>query len=451
MVGTSHPRQRLWIPVWIVGVARIHGAQAKIIDLFPTKKRRKERFRKNSLNYKKEGSVREVNGKVYVDFVYLGERVRESSGLVWNAQNAKHVRRQLDQITVEIHSGSFRYADVFPNSKRTAYFVEKELLVFGGNKRPDQVLFGDYVWSWYELLKDSGRVTERTLWGYKGQINWYLEPFFGKLLFAHLNKSTFDKFISWARRRKYKGKIISNNTINAIFVPLKMICKDAAIEYGWGSSYNPFYGFKRLPRNDPYENLYPFSLIEQRKIIQSLPDHWKPFFDSAFKIGFRQGEQIGLKPGDIDWEKGLLRIRRAVTRDENGNIMIGRAKNRYSRRTIRLIPIMRNALKEQKRIHDKAGGEFFFCSINGSMVDTSHLRQRVWVPALKRAGLDYREMKQTRHSFATNALSCGENPLWIARVLGHRDTDMIIKVYGKYIEEFNGTRDGNNLNDFYKK
>ena len=27
--------------------------------------------------------------------------------------------------------------------------------------------------------------------------------------------------------------------------------------------------------------------------------------------------------------------------------------------------------------------------------------------------------------------------------------DMIIRVYGKYIENFNGTRDGNNLNDFY--
>ena len=52
---------------------------------------------------------------------------------------------------------------------------------------------------------------------------------------------------------------------------------------------------------------------------------------------------------------------------------------------------------------------------------------------------------------ATNALSCGENPLWIARVMGHRDTDMIIRVYGKYIENFNGTQDGNSLNDFYKR
>ena len=109
--------------------------------------------------------------------------------------------------------------------------------------------------------------------------------------FANLNKSTFDKFVSWAKRRKYQKKTISNNTVNKVFVPLKMICKDASIEYGWGGTYNPFYGFKRLPENDSYENLFPFSLDEQNKIIQNLPDHWIPYFDTAFKIGLRQGNR----------------------------------------------------------------------------------------------------------------------------------------------------------------
>ncbi len=76
------------------------------------------------------------------------------------------------------------------------------------------------------------------------------------------------------------------------------------------------------------------------------------------------------------------------------------------------------------------------------MVHPSNLRRNVWRPALKKAGLKVREMKQTRHSFATVALSCGENPLWIARVMGHRNTEMIIKVYSKYIENAAGTEDG---------
>jgi hypothetical protein len=36
------------------------------------------------------------------------------------------------------------------------------------------------------------------------------------------------------------------------------------------------------------------------------------------------------------------------------------------------------------------------------------------------------------------------------RIMGHRNTDMIIRVHGKYIVNFNGAQDGNNLNDFYK-
>ncbi len=42
-------------------------------------------------------------------------------------------------------------------------------------------------------------------------------------------------------------------------------------------------------------------------------------------------------------------------------------------------------------------------------------------------------MIQTRHSFASTALSLGENPVWIAHVMGHRDTNMIIRVYTKFV------------------
>jgi len=178
-----------------------------------------------------------------------------------------------------------------------------------------------------------------------------------------------------------------------------------------------------------------------------LPDHWKPYFRFAFCSGLRQGEQIALKPGDIDWSKGLLHVRRAMTLDENGNKVEGMTKNRYSRRTIRLIPVMLEALREQEKIYREFNGEYFFCSPTGQQVNSSNLRQRVWIPALEKAGLIVREMKQTRHSFATVALSCGENPLWIAKVMGHRNTEMIIKVYGKYVENAGISNDGSALNN----
>jgi integrase len=121
---------------------------------------------------------------------------------------------------------------------------------------------------------------------------------------------------------------------------LKMICKDAAISYGWQSNFNPFFGFKRLPEGNSYENIQPFNLAEQARIIRTLPVHWKSYFMFAFSSGLRQGEQIALQPDDIDWSRNLLSVRRAFTRDDNGKVMLGETKNRYSRRVIKLTESM---------------------------------------------------------------------------------------------------------------
>jgi integrase len=424
-------------------------ALAKVIQ-FPPKRKKLEKPRKSGLNRNKKGSVRKIGGKVYVDFMYFGERVRESSGLLWNDQNVKKVRNQLDAISVAIDSGTFSFADVFPNSRKLEYFREKERALQGSAELPEEVLFEEYAWIWYGLLKDSGRVAERTLLGYRRHIELYLIPFFGKMVFGDFKKNVFDSFISWAKRQQLRKRPISNTTVNKIFAPMKMICKDAAIEYDWGNTYNPFYGFKKLPESDPYEKILPFSTDEQESLVAKLPDHWKPYFEFAFRSGLRQGEQIGLKPGDIDWEKGRLHVRRAITLDEKGNIIEGETKNRYSRRTIKLTQSMLEPLKAQKMIHERFGCEYFFCTSQGKRIHPSNLRKRVWLPSLKKAGSEIREMKQTRHSFATIALSCGENPLWIAKVMGHRNTDMIIKVYSRYVENEGGSSDGSRLDKAFQ-
>jgi integrase len=430
-------------------MAQSKVSQAKVIPFHPGKKR-KGKPRKSGLNYNRKGSVRKINGKVYMDFIYLNERVRESSGLPWSEQNAREVRNQLDRIIVAIDAGTFRFHEVFPHSSKRNHFTDKESRIYGIRKSPDQVRFGEYAWTWYGLLKDSGRVAERTLFGYKGYLTRYLIPFFGDYSFVELNTALFDRFISWARKQKFRGKDVGNKSINKYFVPLKMICKSAAIEHGWGSTYNPFFGFKKLPEDDPYEKIFPFSLTEQKKLIAHIPDHWKPYFLFAFCSGLRQGEQIGLKPGDIDWHKGLLHVRQAITLNEEGKRIEGTTKNRYSRRTIRLTPVMLEVLERQKAIHDTCGGEYFFSSPNGKPIHPSNLRRRVWIPALEKAGIAFREMKQTRHTFATMTLSCGENPLWIAKVMGHRDTDMIIKVYSKFVEDFTGSEDGASFDAVYQ-
>ncbi len=103
-----------------------------------------------------------------------------------------------------------------------------------------------------------------------------------------------------------------------------------------------------MPEDDTYEKLSPFSIADQAIMFQIFPGHWEPYFETAFVIGLRQGEQIALKPKDINWSSGILTIKRAATRDEDGKFMMGKTKNRFSRRSIKLLPMMLDALKKQK-------------------------------------------------------------------------------------------------------
>jgi integrase len=65
---------------------------------------------------------------------------------------------------------------------------------------------------------------------------------------------------------------------------------------------------------------------------------------------------------------------------------------------------------------------------------------------LKRLGLRYREPYQTRHTFATLALMSGANPSYIARQLGHTNANMLFRVYSKWIDGADKSRERDKLN-----
>jgi integrase len=433
----------------------------------PAQQRSQPRKRKDGRNRNKKGSVRNINGQVWVDFYYLNERVRENSGLPWNDQNAKEVRDQLDSIVVAIRNMTFRFGVVFPHSRKRAKFEELERVAFVLNLSPDQVTFGEYGSKWYELFCETGRVTGRTLYGYKGYLKHYLIPFFEEKTFRQLNATVFEEFVAWAKNQKLKGESVSLKSIKKYLTLMKRICLDASIKYGWGSAYNPFFGFRPLEDDshvkmtkrvnereedeEDEDEVFPFNVVEIGRLRQELPDHWKPYFDFAFSAGLRPGEQIALKLKDINWENGILKVRRAITLDVNGKSIEGATKNEFSRREIALTPAMFDALTAQKMIYDQFGCKYFFCTPTGFPVHLSNLRRTDWIPALERAKIQMRAIKQTRHTFASIALASGEDPNWIAKVMGHANTQMVFKYYAKYVKNATGAVNGQKLNDILQR
>ena len=60
-----------------------------------------------------------------------------------------------------------------------------------------------------------------------------------------------------------------------------------------------------------------------------------------------------------------------------------------------------------------------------------------WIEAHQKSGVDYRPMKTTRHTQATELLSKGVNPAKAAKQLGH-DKETFLKTYADYLPEYDG-------------
>ena len=87
------------------------------------------------------------------------------------------------------------------------------------------------------------------------------------------------------------------------------------------------------------------------------------------------------------------------------------------------------------------GSELVFPNSFGKHMNLRNLRRRVWAPALARAGLKRRDLYNTRHTFATHALASGEDPGWVAKMLGHTTLTMLMTRYYRYVPNLT-RRDG---------
>ncbi len=164
-------------------------------------------------------------------------------------------------------------------------------------------------------------------------------------------------------------------------------------------------------------------------------DRHRRYFTIAFFSGLRPSEQIGLRWDDLDWQRKLIGVRRARTRWGEGV-----TKTVAASREVHMLPAVERELRAQ-RAGSQLRSPWMFPNTQGGPLNLTNLRERVWRPALRRAGLRYRAMYQTRHTFATLALASGEDIGWVAKMLGHTSTEMVIRRYHRFIPNLT-RRDG---------
>ena len=202
-----------------------------------------------------------------------------------------------------------------------------------------------------------------------------------------------------------------------------------------GSAYNLAMEQKLVTRNPTQGCALP--KVEHKEMKTLTADQLSAFFQEArdsgvyelyyldLATGLRRGELLGLKWTDVDLNRGVLKIQRAISR-QNGKVVEAPLKTKNAYRTLPLSADAISVLKMQKcRV---GNSEWVFPSPTGGPMSPDsvlHMLQRV----LKRAGLPRIRFHDLRHTFATMALQNGVDVKTVSSMLGHYSAGFTLDTY----------------------
>lgn len=200
-------------------------------------------------------------------------------------------------------------------------------------------------------------------------------------------------------------RTLTPKTVRNILTPLKTLLRDAFIDELTEKDLSVFVD---KPKVKMGKTKFPLTQSEVELFLKVVGAQWKVFFAVAFYTGMRTGEVLGLQFEDFDLVRNKIMVRRSFSRGILTTPKTG------EERLIDLIPELRKYLIDWRHLKS----QYLFCTEEGKQLDRNNIRNRVWAKTLRKIGLAYRDLYHTRHTFASMMMARGEDPLWVARMMG---------------------------------
>lgn len=356
-----------------------------------------------------------TQNSIRIHFTFRGVECREPLKMEPTPANLRYAARLRSEVQNAIERGTFRYTDYFPNSKRARLF---------GHAVSTKSI-GDLLRAYMMLCQqavENGQMSPSTVSGYRKIVDGILLPQWEKTPVRSLMPAELRAWIT--------GLGTTAKTTRNVLTPLRAVLDDAVNDAIIESSPLDKIALKRLLAKSAVASGYevdPFDQLEIEAILAAAKDQVRNLIQYAFSSGLRTSELIALEWGDVDWVHRLVHVHRAVVEKT-----VKGTKTEAGQRNVKILPGALAALQNQKQHTFLADGRVFHNPVtNQPFMTDKQIRESVWRPVLKRAGVRYRNPYQTRHTYACTLLSRGENILWVAQQLGHVDTEMVIRTYGK--------------------
>lgn len=374
---------------------------------------------------------RSDTGQLFFDLRWQGKRYRVPTELLDTPEAWKALNPKLQAVNRAIKTGTFEFGIFFPELGK---FELAEASVTNPPTRAAvsataTPLFSVFAEQWFNEFKVGWRNTYAIT--VRGILDQHLLGRFGAFAIGSVTRTQILEFrahLSGLRGRR-PGTSLSPARINTVMLILRQLLQEAADRYQFTMPMG-----RLRPLKVPKSDVDPFTLEEVQCLIGAVRKDYRNYMLTRFFTGMRSGEIHGLRWKYIDFDRRLILVRETIVGGEKEY-----TKTDSSQRDIAMSQLVFDALLAQR----KATGAFdyVFCNRAGEPLDTNNFTKRIWYPLLRHLSLTLRRPYQTRHTAATLWLAAGESPEWIARQLGHASTEMLFRVYSRYVPNLT-RRDG---------
>lgn len=378
-------------------------ARKKLIGVTPIKRKEKEVYR--------------------IAFSYKGVQCRELLALPHSKANDTYCSRLRAEILGRIAREDFVYTDYFPDSEMASRF--------GGTPKHRRLLR-----TRLEEYRERARKTmETSTFGpLERDIDRRLIPWAGERDVTEVTRADLRALVGL--------QTCSLKRVRNMLMPLRAVLAEAAND--GEIEVSPFHGLDMARLVSPAQRTpdykpNPYKLQELMRIFARISPIERLMYQFWTFTGIRTSELVGLRWTNVDLVAGTVRIVEVTTAGKDKP----RTKTPSGTRTIPLLPAALQAAREMWKLTGPESGARnpegrFAVNPRARRRDPFFLAstiERTWKNAHAGTGVEVRNPYQLRHTFASYLLSQGANPAYIARLLGHTDTEMVTRVYGRWIEE----------------
>ena len=363
--------------------------------------------------------VEPLHGSIRVRYTVRGQRYGETLRMPPTAANIRKAERVMQRVHREIALGTFSRQDYFPKPVEDA-----------------ERRFSEYADAWLASLVAASSTRQ----GYRSALDRIWKPALGSTCLADIRPSAIRAIIQQRSQR------VSARTVNNELIPLRAVF-EAAIADGilYRTPTVPIHNVrpKRCIPN-------PFTRSEMEVLLDYLRGHYPSdvgdWFEFAFGTGLRPSEQAALQWADVNWGLRVVRVERALVR--------GELKGTKTEQ-VRAVDLVDRIWDILVRRHEVFGTPKPFSPIfrnpktGRGWSDGAAQRNLYLNKAMAALGIYGHVAYNTRHTYASLALSGGVNVAYLARQLGHSNAGMLLKHYGRWIEDGEAVRQSKKLSEVF--